>query len=245
MTLRERAAAAAKLVELLLFPSICRLCGCLLEEPGERVVCRECLERLIPRRGPLCPCCGRFLEGPAEGHLCRRCLESPPDFTLHRSCAAYAGTLRDIVLLLKYGRAAVLGRALAAFADASLAAEDGLWHGAEALVPVPLHPSRERARGFNQSRIVARALGRLRGLELVDRCLRKTGNVPPQTSLAAEAREKNVRNAFAVISQGKIAGRTLIIVDDVYTTGATLRECSRVLISAGAREVRALTIAQA
>ena len=134
---------------------------------------------------------------------------------------------------------------MAAFADVSLAAEEGLWHGAEALVPVPLHPSRERARGFNQARIVARALGRLRGLELTDRCLRKTRNVPPQPSLAAEAREKNVRNAFAVKSPGKIAGRTLIIVDDVFTTGATLRECSRVLISAGAREVRALTIAQA
>lgn len=245
MTLRTRAAAAAKLVELLLFPSFCRLCGALLDEPGETVVCRECLARLTPRLGPLCPCCGRFLEGAAEGHHCRRCLERPPDFTLHRSCGAYDGELKDIVLLLKYRRFAVLSRALAAFAETCLAPEEGLWHEADAFVPVPLHRARERERGFNQSRLIARALARGRGFDLLDRCLVKIRNVPPQTSLEAGDREKNVRNAYAVKDSCKIAGKTLILVDDVFTTGATLRECSRTLVEAGAREVRALTIAQA
>jgi competence protein ComFC len=245
MTLRSRASAAAKLVELLLFPSNCRLCGALLDEPGERVVCRECLGRLAPRRGPVCPCCGRFLEGPGEGHHCRRCLERPPDFTIHRSCGAYEGDLRDIILLLKYGRFAVLSRPLAAFAGVCLAPEEGLWHEAEALVPVPLHGTRKRERGFNQARLIARDLARGCGLEVLSRCLVKVRNAPPQTSLEAAEREKNVRNAYAVRDPRRVAGRTLVLVDDVFTTGATLRECSRVLVAAGAREVRALTIAQA
>lgn len=245
MTLRARAAAAAKLVELLLFPSSCRLCGALLDAPGERIVCRECLGRLAARRGPYCPCCGRFLEGPGEGHHCRRCLERPPDFTLHRSCAAYEGELKKIVLLMKYDRLAVLGRALAAFAETSLALEEGLWSGAQALVPVPLYRARERDRGFNQSRLIARELARARGLAVIDRCLVKVRSTPAQTSLEAAERETNVRKAYAVKDPRKIAGRILILVDDVFTTGATLRECSRTLIGAGAREVRALTIAQA
>ncbi len=245
MTLRSRAWAAARLVELLLFPSNCRLCGALLDEPGERVVCRECLGRLRPRRGPVCPCCGRFLEGPEEGHHCRRCLESPPAFTIHRSCAAYDGDLREVILLLKYGRFAVLSRPLAVFAGAGLAPEEGLWHEADALVPVPLHKIREKERGFNQARLIARGLARERGLEVLSRCLVKVRNVPPQTSLEAAERERNVRSAYAIRDGKRIAGKTLVLVDDVFTTGATLRECSRVLVAAGAREVRALTVAQA
>ena len=139
----------------------------------------------------------------------------------------------------------VLGRALAAFAEASLALEEGLWSGAQALVPVPLYRARERDRGFNQSRLIARELARARGLAVIDRCLVKVRSTPAQTSLEAAERETNVRKAYAVKDPRKIAGRILILVDDVFTTGATLRECSRTLIGAGAREVRALTIAQA
>jgi len=245
MTLRARAAAAAKLVELLLFPSICRLCGRLLEEPGERVVCRQCINRLAARRGPVCPCCGRFLQGPGEGHHCRRCLARPPAFSVHRSCGAYEEELKDIVLLLKYRRFAVLARPLAAFAEAALAEEDGLWIEADALVPVPLHKARERERGFNQSRAIAKELGRRMGFPLHDRNLVRVRDTPPQASLEAGERQGNVRNAYAVRDPRRIAGRTLVLVDDVYTTGATLRECSRVLAAAGARDVRALTIAQA
>lgn len=245
MTLRARAAAAAKLVELLVFPSFCRLCGSLLGNPGEKIVCRECLARLAPRRGPLCPCCGRFLEGPPEGHLCRRCLERPPAFSLHRSCGHYHDTLKDVILLLKYRRYAALSRALAAFAETCLGPEEGLWVDADFFVPVPLHAARKKERGFNQSRLIAGDLGRIRKIAVLDRCLVKVRNVPPQTALEAGEREKNVRGAFAVRKRAKIAGRTLVLVDDVFTTGATLRECGRVLLEAGAREVRALTLAQA
>jgi ComF family protein len=243
--LRARAASLAKLVELLLFPSFCRLCAEPLDEPGEKVVCRACLARLSPRGGPSCPLCGRFHEGEGEGHLCSRCLERVPAFSVHRSCGAYGGTLKDVILLFKYRKYAPLSRPLAGFAERCLASDPKLWAGADFLVPVPLHPARKRERGFNQSRLLARDLARLRGLEVLGGCLVKAKNIPPQATLRAADRERNVKKAYAVKRPAKVRGKTLVLVDDVTTTGATLRECARVLVEAGANEVRAITLAQA
>lgn len=243
--LRDRAASLAKLLELLVFPSYCRLCREPLDEPGERVVCRACLAGLCPRGGPKCPVCGRFLEGAGDDHICARCGADAPPFSIHRSCGAYGGILKDVILLFKYKKFAPLSRPLAEYAAACLTAEAGLWEGADLLIPVPLHPSRRRERGFNQSRLLARDLSRLRGVRAIDGCLVKRRNVPPQAGLRADEREKNVRGAYAVMRGRRLAGKTVVLVDDVYTTGATIGECSRVLAEAGAREVRAITLAQA
>ncbi|HVP90797.1 MAG TPA: ComF family protein [Terriglobales bacterium] len=243
--LRARAASLARHVELLVFPSFCRLCSRPLGRPGEKVVCRECWEALAPRRGPACLCCGRFFEGAGGDHLCGRCLERVPPYTVHRSCGRYDGVLRDIILLFKYGRVSALGRPLARFAAAALEAEEGLWEGADGLVPVPLHPKRKRERGFNQSQVLARELARMRGLAVVDNGLVKVRNVPPQASLEAAGREANVRGAYTVRRRARVEGRVLVLVDDVFTTGSTLGECGLALKRAGAREVRALTLAQA
>lgn len=234
-----------RLLELIVLPSFCRLCGALLERPGERLVCGACLADLRVRSGAVCPCCGRFLEAAGEPAPCARCLERPPAFTRHRSAGRYDGALRDILLLYKYGRLAPLGRELSAFVERSPAAGEDLWAGVDAVVPVPLHRTRRRDRGFNQSELVARGLARGRGLPLLGRVLAKTRATPPQTSLAAAERAANVRGAYAVRNAKKLRGMTLLLVDDVFTTGATLRECAAALRTAGAREVRALTVAQA
>jgi len=232
-------------IELLIFPSFCRLCSNPLGRPGEKIVCRECLSRIAPRRGPVCFCCGRFLEGAGEDHLCAKCLDRPPAFSRHRSCGRYDGVLKDLILLFKYGRVPVLSPVLGRFAAESLGAETEVWEGLDYIVPVPLHRKRRRERGFNQSQLLAGDLARIQGLEVLERCLVKVRNAPPQTSLEGSGREGNVRGAYAAKRTRKIAGKRLLIVDDVFTTGSTLRECSRVLMSAGAREVRALTLAQA
>ncbi len=235
----------ARLLELILLPSFCRLCGSLLERPGERLVCAACLSALPVRRGPVCPCCGRFLEAAGDPPPCARCLDRPPAFTRHRSAGLYDGVLRDVLLLYKYRRLAPLGRDLAAFIERSPAAGEELWAGLDAVVPVPLHRKRRRERGFNQSELVARSLARGRGLPVLGRVLAKIRPTPPQTSLAAGERAANARGAYAVRNPGKIRGLTLMVVDDVFTTGATIGECAAVLKRAGAREVRALTVAQA
>lgn len=232
-------------VELLIFPSFCRLCSAPLGGPGERIVCRECLDRLGARRGTVCLCCGRFLEGAGEDHLCAKCLDRPPAFSRHRSCGRYGGVLKDLILLFKYGRASGLSPALARYAAESLGGEGGIWEGLDYIVPVPLHRKRRRERGFNQSQLLARDLARIQGLQVLERCLVKVRNIPPQTSLEGAGREGNVRGAYAARGTRKIAGKTLLLVDDVFTTGSTLRECSRVLRTAGAAEIRAVTLAQA
>lgn len=243
--LRAGAQALAKLAELLFFPSSCRLCAALLDRPGERIVCRDCLGRLAPRGGPVCPVCGRFFEGDAEPHLCRRCLADRPGFSVHRSCAAYGGPLKDLILLFKYRRYAPLAVPLARFAEAAVGGETALWDGADGLVAVPLHRARRRERGFNQSGLLARELGRRRGLEVVKGSLVKLRQAPPQAGLRAADRERNVVGAYGVKRPEKVRGRVLVLVDDVTTTGATLRECAQVLLEAGAKDVRAVTLAQA
>ncbi len=244
-SLRARAAALAKLVELLVYPSFCRLCAEVLEEPGERVVCRACLARLVPRRGPSCPVCGRFHEGAGDDHVCSKCLERAPAFSVHRSCGTYGGALKDVILLFKYRKFAPLARPLAEYAAVCTGGDVGLWSGADFLVPVPLHPARRRERGFNQSRLLARELSGLRGMRVLEGCLVKTRNVPPQAGLHAAERETNVKNAYTVRRPRQVEGRTLVLVDDVTTTGATVRECASVLVEAGAKEVRAITLARA
>lgn len=244
-SVRARAAGLAKLLELLLFPSFCRLCRDILDEPGEKVVCRDCLAKLAPRNGPSCPRCGRFTESPGADDLCARCLEKAPAFSLHRSCGAYGGMLKDVILLFKYRKYAPLSRPLARYAEACLASETPLWEGADFIVPVPLHRARRRERGFNQARLLARELAKLRGMKVLGGCLVKARNVPPQAGLRAAEREKNVRSAYDVKRPARVRGKTLVVIDDVTTTGATLRECARVLVEAGAKEVRAITLAQA
>lgn len=245
MSLKARAASLGRHVELLIFPSFCRLCSTPLGGAGERVVCRECLGSLVSRRGPICLCCGRFIEGAGEDHVCAKCLDRAPAFARHRSCGRYGGVLKDLILLFKYGRVSVLSPVLARYAAESLGGDEGVWEGLDYIVPVPLHRKRRRERGFNQSQLLARDLARIQGFPVLERCLVKVRNVPPQTSLEGAGREGNVRGAYAAKGTRKIAGKTLLLVDDVFTTGSTLRECSRILLSAGAREIRALTLAQA
>jgi len=100
-------------------------------------------------------------------------------------------------------------------------------------------------RGFNQAKVIAEELARLREIKLEEGVLEKVKNVPPQTFLEMDEREENVSGAFRVVDEDKIRGKTIILVDDVYTTGSTIRECSSVLRKAGAKEIRAITVAQA
>lgn len=235
----------AKTAELVFFPSFCRLCGELLDKPEERVVCEDCWSKVRPHRSSICPSCGRFYEGAGEPHLCRACGDERPSFSIHRSCGKYAGTLKDVILLYKYRRYSILGRRLANFAFQAVGGDDELWRGVNAVVPVPLHARRKRERGFNQAKVFSERLARLKGLRLVDDALIKIRNVPPQTSLEAGDRAKNVRGAYLVKRDKGIKGKIILVADDVFTTGATIKECSRTLLEAGAKEVRAITLAQA
>ncbi|MGB9906123.1 MAG: ComF family protein [Candidatus Saccharicenans sp.] len=230
---------------LTVFPSFCRLCSRALEDPEERVVCSRCLHQVEIHRGPVCPVCGRFYQQEASaGQVCGQCLEAPPHLSRHRSLGPYSGRLKELILLFKYKGCEVLSRPLGLMAYEYLAG-DGIFAGLDCILPVPLHRKRKKMRGFNQAELLGRILSDLSGLPLLTRVLVKTRNTPTQVSLEAAERETNLRGAFKVRKPGQIEKRRLLLVDDVFTTGSTLRECAKELRKSGALEVRAITLARA
>jgi ComF family protein len=243
--LGRRLSGWLKLADVLIYPSFCELCGGFLEKPGERVICRDCRDELRPCAVSFCIVCGRFFEGAGEPHLCGACLGQTPPFARHRSGARYEGVVKEVLLLFKYRGNEILGKALAELVIRSVGAEDDLWDGVDAVAPVPLHPRKLRKRGYNQAAILARRLAAIKGIRLEERLLVKVRNNPAQTSLAADERRENVRGAYLVKKPAAVRGRIILLVDDVYTTGATIGECARMLKRAGAKEVRAVTVAQA
>jgi len=218
----------------LLLPPLCLLCGAPSgEEDG--ALCAGCLADLpvLPR-----PCCPLCLVATAHGELCGDCLKHPPAFTQVHALYCYAFPLDRLIHSLKYHAQLALadswGRQLA-----SLVAELPL----DRVLPLPLHASRIRERGYNQALEIARALAKTLSLPLDYESLYKTRSTLPQTGLSLEARHKNPRGAFACARD--FSGQRLLLVDDVLTTGATSREAARILKLHGAKEVHIAVVARA
>lgn len=187
---------------------------------------------------PWCDQCG--MPAASDDHqACARCRRIRPRFERARSGGLYEGALREMVHAFKYANARALAGSLVAVART---AADDVLRGADAVIPVPLHPWRLLRRGFNQADELAVRLGLP-----VWRALRRTRHGPPQVRLPAARRHANVRGAFVVRSGWRPAlhNRVVVLIDDVMTTGATLNACSDVLSEAGVRSVRALTVARA
>jgi ComF family protein len=231
---------ADALLSVLVAPS-CAACGQLLDRPTQGTVCERCWASVLPLSPPLCLTCSdplptwRAISVPLA--RCARCRRIRRRVDRAAAAGAYEGTLRAIVHALKYDGRRSLARPLAALMR-ERAAE--LLDGADASVPVPLHPSRQRERGFNQAADLARRLG----LPVVP-ALRRVRATSAQADLPAGRRHANVRDAFAMRRAGmRLRGATVVLVDDVSTTGATLEACARALKQGGVVEVRALTAAR-
>ncbi len=218
----------------LLFPPLCHCCRAFIPEPGEVRLCPSCREGALPIEGPLCSCCGRPFATPGGmDHLCGDCTLSPPPFVAARSALRYEKSTRELIHSFKYGYKVMLRRPL------GLLAAPHLDHfvagfGADLILPVPLHVKRLRQRGFNQALLVAEIFSRRWGIPLSRTDLRRTRWTEPQVTLSAAERAENVRGAFSLAKPAELAGKRVLLVDDVYTTGSTVKECSRVLREGGA-----------
>lgn len=237
----------------LVYPALCPLCGDVLGRGRRDPICGACWASLarIGRSG--CDRCGAPLAtpvgsrapgeatpSPAGAGRCSSCAVDPPEYDYARAAAHYTGAVRDALHALKFrGR-----RALAAPLSALLVEECGpaLPPGVDALVPVPLGRAREQERGYNQAALIAGHVARALRTPCRSGWLVRTRSTRPQSDLGAGERRANVRGAFRAAPA--VAGRHVVVVDDVLTTGATVAECARALRAAGARTVGVLTVAR-
>jgi ComF family protein len=227
----------------LLWPRRCAGCGAAVQQSG-RHLCWECLRALTYYDGRGCSCCGHPADGEVSGpFICGVCRRRSPHFDRARSCVRFSGAARELIHALKYKRAVWVRRELVALLTAGLQTHLDV-RALDAIVPVPLHPRRRRDRGYNQSAVLARGLGRAVGLPVFSDVVVRVNDTPSQTSLTASQRRRNVRGAFAIRRAAWVAERRFLVVDDVMTTGATLDEVARVLRAEGAVSVSALTVAR-
>lgn len=221
----------------LLLPPICPACA---EHTENRGFCRKCHDGIRFIASPLCACCGvPFVSQQSSGHFCARCIKEKMPFLKARSIGAYEGVLLEAIHMFKYSGKTSLAKPLG-----KLMADGFSNKGCDLVVPVPLHKTRLKERGFNQSLFLARELAAIHNLPVDYIHLKRIRATDPQINLKEKERVKNVRGAFAAANGKVFIDKHILLIDDVYTTGATIRECGRILKRAGAKGIDVLTLAR-
>lgn len=231
----------------LLWPRMCAVtsCGRPSDRP-DRHICSNCFATLpILEAGGECSLCGMPVpaETPHE-FTCETCLAERPAFERARSALRYVGPAIDLVKAFKYGRNLQLVEDFGDLMEATLRAKFES-AAVDVLIPVPLHPHRMRERGFNQSELLAETLARRINRRLDTRSLVRRRDTEHQARINADERRSNLNAAFAVARPEYVRGRTVLLIDDVMTTGTTLSACAKPLLNAGASRVWCLTLARA
>lgn len=209
-----------------LFPSRCLLCSG--QELVRHGVCGGCRTQIRTIPGPVCDVCGKAVGTPGT---CLECQLNPPPYDRVLSVCRFEGLMREVILRFKYRRSTVFKRFLAELLYTALSREDV---SPDILTFVPLHWTRMIRRGYNQSALIARELSGYMGMSVRYGILRKSRNTPSQVGLERKDRERNLRSAF---SARGVEGKSVMVIDDVITTGQTAREVSRTLKRAGASRV--------
>jgi ComF family protein len=238
----------ASLLEFFL-PRMCLFCGVPVGETAVVAVCPECEAQIFWVASPLCTCCGRvFADRDGADRVCGDCQTEPPPFTRARAAVIYEGPsvdalkTRPVLMAItgfKFSRQLAFLPVMQHWLRQPLCLE--LVAAADLLAPVPLHPKRIKHRGFNQSLLLAQAFP---GAPVAREALVRTRHTAPQVGLSPKERQDNVKGAFAVTEPARVKGKSVLIIDDLYTTGSTVKESARVLLKAGARRVEVLTVAR-
>ncbi|SDS86904.1 comF family protein [Halopseudomonas xinjiangensis] len=214
---------------------------CLASADTGRELCHAC-HLDLPWLGPHCRVCALPL--PNEGQLCGQCQTSPPGFARVIAPFRYAFPLDSLIPAFKYHQQFAFGRLMAELLAEAIAAEYDDAGPVECLVPLPLHHRRQARRGFNQATELARPIAGALGLPLLPKALQRVKASESQLGLAAADRRRNLHDAFRCPAAPLIEGRHVALLDDVVTTGATVRAASRTLLEAGAREVSVWCVAR-
>lgn len=225
----------------LLFPLSCLGCGSRVYYRDRKALCQACSDKVKRLIEPLCVCCGCTLPNfrNAGNHWCGDCLRHPPFYSMARSLFCYESPIPDLLKRFKFNHDMVsfggFAELLAPFCFADFECCD-------LILPIPLHVKRLRERGFNQSLLLAQLFFPNCLEKISPDILLRVRHTVPQTTLSGSVRRKNLSAAFSVSQPSLVADKLICLVDDVYTTGATVNQCSRALIEAGAREIRVVTL---
>lgn len=234
------------LAELLYPRSVsCHMCKVNFPDEGHEI-CPSCLSEFTHMTGPVCACCGGMADFWDEDEVCSRCAGAKFSFERARSAFAFDGGAARAIHALKFGGSPFL---CGDFAEAMLPIVAKL--GPDIIVPVPLHPRRQKKRGYNQAEKLCEAIAELlnltgNGIIKLDALVRNV-NTAPQARLSAKKRAKQMSGEVFALSvpKARISGKRVALIDDVFTTGATCEACARVLIEAGAKEVFVVTACMA
>ncbi len=226
------------------YPQHCAICKKNLKRE-EKDVCEACWSSLVTLPDPFCPYCRSFYEPEeTECSYCQSVGRSREEHRIFmvRSLGRFDDYYKELIHRFKYGKKVPLGKRLGQRLGETINGNSTFLES-DFLIPVPLHKSRYRERGFNQSEIIAEEISKVRGIAVSKNVLRRKKNTKDQTNFSPQQREENVRGAFVVTQPEMIRGKNVILVDDVITTGATLSECARMLKQAGAEKILGMTIA--
>ncbi|HWR59719.1 MAG TPA: ComF family protein [Thermodesulfovibrionales bacterium] len=217
------------------YPSVCPVCKSLSDALPYAPICMNCWGTIKRYDGPSCRICAAPLVS-EHSNLCGECLREAPPFSLVLNYGIYSDTLSEAIHLLKFSGLKRVARPLGKLLlDLPIPLMDGI-------IPVPMTGKTLRERGFNQTLLLSRTLSKHLGIPVRMDMLYKKRETSPQLGLRAKERAANLKNAFAVRGRGD--NLRLILLDDVMTTGATVRECSKALLKAGAKEVVVVTLAR-
>lgn len=224
------------------FPPQCPLCSSPNESPDPHSLCSSCLSEVTFIAPPFCIKCGTpFASQLEESHLCGRCLREMTTYGTARAVYTFSGSIKRAVHAFKYQNKTSLAKTLIRLMERSpFRLKIDRY---DTLVPVPLHTNRLRERGYNQSLLLAREIGRRYGVTVDETILRRIRDSVPQIELTGAERQDNVKGVFSL--GGDPAGKKILLIDDVFTTGATINECAKVLLRGAAKKVDILTIARA
>ena len=222
-------------------PPRCAGCGAITTEPHR--FCLTCWSKLVFLGEPCCAVCGLPFEyAQGAGARCGACLADPPAFEWMRAAVAYGEIPRTVALKLKYGGRPGVAETMARLMQRHLPAERSEGDGEPVLAPVPLHRWRIWKRGYNQAALIAELLARRAGVPACLDLLERPKSTPPLKAMNPRQRRETVRGAFRIAERHRetVRGRTVVLVDDVFTSGATVDACARVLKRAGAHRVEVL-----
>jgi len=229
----------------LFYPALCQVCGKKSGQP-DQVLCEDCLKKIKKRLPPFCIKCGRQLPGePGLMGKCPDCKKIDPYYDRALSAFCYEGILKNLVHDFKYKKLTSLVRE---FVELTLDFMNthGMDKNIDLILCIPMHPARLLKREINTSHILARALAKKLDIQYSSKILKKGKNTPPQSRLKRNERMNNIKGSFSLRKKGKaiVRDKNILLVDDLFTTGSTVNECSRVLKEASSGHVEVITLAR-